>query len=143
MHSENFHVAILLAYVVLGTVTIAYLRGIRGVLTSTIIGWLFLSPLIGINLPGLPVFNKDAAVAYAILLGMVMVEGKAISAFRPKLLDIPMLVWIVVPFFSSVTNGLGVSDGLSEIYLRLMSWGIPYFAGRILIRTPGDVRTAA
>lgn len=143
MHNENFHVAILLAYVVIGSLTITFLRGIRGVMATTIFGWLFLSPLIGMNLPGLPVFNKDAAVAYAILLGMMMVEGKAISRFRPQLLDVPMLIWIVVPFFSSVTNGLGVSDGLSEIYLRVMSWGIPYFAGRVLIHTPGDVRTAA
>jgi hypothetical protein len=143
MYNENFHVAILLAYVVVGACTIAYLRGIKGVLAAVIIGWLFLSPLIGIDLPGLPRFNKDAAVAYAIVLGMLMVEGKAIAAFRPKLLDIPMLVWIIVPFFSSITNGLGVTDGLSEIYLRLMSWGIPYFAGRVLIRSPRDVRDAA
>ena len=143
MYPQSVYVAVLLAYVVIGACTIAYLRGIRGVLAAVVFGWLFLPPTVGINLPGLPPFGKDAAVAYAILLGLVLVEGRAISEFRPKLLDVPMLVWLVVPFFSSVTNGLGVSDGLSEIYLRLMSWGIPYFAGRTLIRTPSDVRSAA
>jgi len=143
MYPQSVYVAILLAYVVIGACTIAFLRGIKGVMAAVIVGWLLLPPTVGINLPGLPPFGKDAAVAYAVLLGMLMVEGKAISSFRPRLLDVPMFIWIVVPFFSSVTNGLGVSDGLSEIYLRVMSWGIPYFAGRVLIRTPGDVRTAA
>ncbi len=143
MYSQSVYVAVLLAFVVLGAGLVALLRGIKGVMTTFIIGWMFLPPTVGINLPGLPQFGKDAAVSYAVVIGVLMVESKALAAFRPKLIDLPMAIWITVPFFSSVTNGLGVPDGFSEVYLRIVSWGVPYFVGRVLIRTPSDVKTAA
>ncbi|MBL4591963.1 MAG: hypothetical protein JKY96_08390, partial [Phycisphaerales bacterium] len=112
-------------------------------MATIIIGWMFLPPTVGVNLPGLPSFSKIDSVIFAALLGVLIAEAKAISTFRFKLLDLPILVWIIVPFFSSSLNNLGVSDGFSELYIRIVTWGIPYFLGRVFIQSPKDVRTAA
>ncbi len=141
--SNSLTTAVLLAYVLFGAGIVITLRGIKGVLAAIIVGWMFLPPIAGVNLPGLPAFSKIDSVVYAALLGALISEAKAITSFRFKLLDIPIAVWILVPFFSSYTNGLGISDGFSELYIRIVSWGIPYFLGRVFIQSPKDVRTAA
>lgn len=140
---NSFLIAVLVGYIFIGAGLVITLRGIRGVMAALIIGWLFLPPSRGINLPGLPVFTKEFSVAYGVLLGVAMSDATKLLSFKPKLIDFPMLIWILSPFPSSVVNGLGAYDGLSAIYFNIFTFGVPYLLGRVYIRTPNDVKVVA
>ncbi len=51
----------------------------------------------------------------------------------------PAAVFMVVPFASSMSNGLGAYDGFSAIVWQLITWGIPYSIGRCVFRTKRHV----
>jgi len=140
---DQFIIAVLLGYLLIGAGLVVFLGGLRGVMAAIVIGWFFLPPGRGINLPGLPQYTKEFAVSYAILIGVIFSDSTRLLSFKPKLLDIPMLVWISAPLFSSVTNGLGYYEGLSGVYFNIFVFGVPYLLGRIYIRTPNDVKTVA
>jgi hypothetical protein len=63
--------------------------------------------------------------------------------FRLHWLDLPMLVWCACPVASSLSNGLGAYDGVTGIVMRLTTWGVPYFAGRLYFRDPQTIRDLA
>ena len=44
-----------------------------------------------------------------------------------------MLIWCICPFASSMSNGLGAYDGLAQSLQQTVSYGIPYFLGRIYL----------
>ena len=140
---SNFVIAVLLLYLPIGAGIIVMLKGIRGVMAAMIIGWIFLPPARGINLPGLPMYTKEFAVAYAILLGVLISDSSRIFSFKFRLIDIPVVLYVTAPFMSSVTNGLGAYDGLSAVYSNIFMFAVPYFIGRIYIRTPDDIKQVA
>ena len=140
---SNIVIAVLLLYLPIGAGIIALFRGIRGVMLAMILGWVFLPPARGVNLPGLPMYTKEFAVSYAMLFGVLISDSSRVLSYRPKLIDLPILVYMTSPFMASVTNGLGAYDGLSGIYSNIFLFGVPYFLGRIYIRTPDDVKQVA
>jgi hypothetical protein len=141
--ADLFVITVLFGFLGIGIALQLIFRGLPGVLATIIFGWLFLPPGRGINLPGLPMYTKEYAVSYAALLGVVCLDAARITSFRPKLLDLPAIIWILSPIPSSVTNGLGYYDGFASAYSQFFIFGVPYFLGRIYIRTPDDVRTVA
>ena len=107
------------------------------------VGWLVLSPRLGINLPGVPKLTKDYAVAYGILIGILLCKSNWIRRYRRSYFDFIILAFILSPAFSSLLNGLGPWDAGSEAYGRLIVWGVPYLAGRILVDSLDDVKQCA
>ncbi len=79
----------------------------RAVIASFVGAWLFL-PLVGYALPGLPDYTKMSATCYGVLLGMLLFDGARLFQFRPSWIDLPIVVWCLVPLASSISNGLGV-----------------------------------
>lgn len=134
---------LLLANLVIMPVVMLLIKGPRGVVLSAAIGWLVLSPRAGVQLPGLPLFNKDFSVSYALLIGILLFRGDAVRRLRFRPIDIPMLMWVVSPFISSIVNGLGPWDACSELYMRFFFWGVPYLAGRTMVRSLEDIRECA
>ncbi|GAB5405586.1 MAG: hypothetical protein Aurels2KO_38170 [Aureliella sp.] len=96
-------------------------------------GWVWL-PLITIDIPGLPPYGKFTATSIGMIPCMLIFGLTQIAALRPSWADIPILLWIIAPLPSSLTNGLGLSDGLSGAAKHFLEYGIPYFAGRIYLR---------
>jgi hypothetical protein len=143
MQANAFVLAALLLYVLIGAGLVVTLRGITGIMAAIVIGWLFLPPARGINLPGIPTFTKEYSVSYAILLGVLIAHSGKLMGFRPKLIDLPILIFMLAPMPSSLTNGLGAYDGLSGVYANFFLFGIPYLMGRIFIKNPNDVKTVA
>lgn len=101
----------------------------RAVLVSVIAGWLFL-PVAGYNFPGIPEFDKNAAISIGLILGGRLSGQRKSANFKWSLYDLPMIMWLVSPVASSLSNGLGLYNGLSGVYSSIMVWGIPYLAGR-------------
>lgn len=122
---------------------VACVRGPAGIIAAYLAGWLLLPPIGGYNLPGLPPYTKHVAVTIAVLLSMIVFRPNVLLSYRPRWFDLPMVVWCVAPFFSSIYNGLGVYDGLSSIYGQLTLWGFPYLIGRTAFADAASARVLA
>jgi hypothetical protein len=114
----------------------------RAVVFSFVVGWLYL-PVINIPLPGIPDITKMNATCYGILLATVIFDSGRITSFKPGWVDLPMLVWCVCPFATSMVNDLGAYDGFAGTLDQVMTWGVPYFLGRIYLGNLAGLRQLA
>ena len=106
------------------------LRPHHAVIAGFLLAWMFL-PQYDYELPGLPNYSKISAASYGILLATYLYNRAAFRAFQFHPFDLPVILWCVSAFISSVSNGLGPWDGLSAMLGKITMWGIPYFIGRI------------
>jgi hypothetical protein len=102
----------------------------RAVIASFLFAWMFL-PMASYHIPGIPAYTKMSAACCGIFAGAAIFDNKRILSFRPRLFDIPMIIWCLCPFVSAVVNDLGVYDGLSAIFVQTTTWGLPYIIGRL------------
>jgi hypothetical protein len=114
----------------------------QAVVVSFLTAWMFL-PEAELPLPGLPNYSKITATCYGILLATVIFDVERFKTFRFGWLDIPMAVWCVVPLLSSLSNNLGAYDGFSAVLARTVTWGGPYFLGRIYLSSLQGLRQLA
>ena len=102
----------------------------HAVIAAFALGWMFL-PQHSYGITGLPDYSKISAIGLGILLGTFFFNPQILSRFRIHPLDLPLIAWCLVPFFTSVSNGLGPYDGISGALNRSTMWGLPYFIGRL------------
>lgn len=114
----------------------------RAVIISFILAWMFL-PQAELVLPGVPDYNRMSATCYGILLATLIFDVDRFTSFKLSWIDLPILVWGISPFLSSITNGLGAYDGFSSSTELFMSWGIPYFLGRLYLSSLFGLRQLA
>jgi hypothetical protein len=106
------------------------LKARHAVIAGFLLSWMFL-PQYTFGIAGIPDYSKVSAMSYGILLGTLIFNSRVLTGFRPRLLDLPILMWCVVPFFTSLSNSLGAYDGVSATLGRMTMWGLPYFIGRL------------
>lgn len=121
---------VLIAWVPICLALFAVLPARRAVLIAVIAGWLFL-PQTGFKVGGLPPYTKMTATCLAAFLGTVAFDSGRLLSLRPRLVDLPMLVWCVCPMATSLDNGLGIHDGCTAVFQRTVMWGLPYLLGRV------------
>jgi hypothetical protein len=126
----------LLAFVPIALVCVKSLGPRRGVLASLVGGWLFLPTFDGVYDVPL-IHSKGAFVPVVVLLASFLLDGRRWFGFRARLSDAPMAVLCLVPFASSLSNGLGAYDGAASTLNATLCWGVPYFLGRLYFRDPG------
>ena len=102
----------------------------RAVIVSFLAGWMFL-PVITYKFPLLPPFDKTAVISLSALAGMLLFDWRRLLRFRPRWIDLPMLMLCCGPFATSLSNGLGVKDGVSESVHEILLWGLPWLIGRL------------
>ncbi len=119
-----------------------FLRPRHAVLAAFIIGWLFL-PVEKFPISGFLDFTKVMATNVSVLIAVAFVDGRRLGAFRPRAIDVPMVVWCLCPLASAISNGLGVYDGLSDALKHIISWGIPYVIGRVYFRDRRSLKELA
>lgn len=105
--------------------------------------WCFLPERADFNLPIVPAYGKISATSYAILLATFLFESERLSQFKFGWLDIFILLVCFVPFASSVSNGLGLYDGLVQSLASTVKYGIPYFTGRLYLNDLKGMRYLA
>lgn len=111
----------------------------RAAIVGFLLAWLFL-PWYTYSVPGLPDYNKISAIGLGLLIGIFAGDPTAWSRVRLHPVDIPMMLWCLIPCASSLSNGLGPYDGISEVLGRVVCWGIPYLIGRIYFTSPDHMR---
>lgn len=101
---------------------------------AVIVGFLFsflFLPNYQYPLPFFPDYTKINAACYGVLLGTALFHPEVFRRFRLSGWDVPMGIWCVTPLFTSVSNGLGVYDGLVSFLGQSVKWGAPYLLGRL------------
>lgn len=118
----------------------------RALLVSFLGAWLFL-PMAVYEINRFPDYSKLFATGAGILLAVFIFDFKRLINFRPKWVDIPMLIWCLVPLGASITNfglgGAGIYDGFSEMLAQIIKWGVPYFLGRIYFKSWEEISELA
>ncbi|MBX7258081.1 MAG: O-antigen ligase domain-containing protein, partial [Candidatus Hydrogenedentes bacterium] len=102
----------------------------RATIAAFLFAWLFL-PVAEYNIVGLPDWNKMSATSIGIFVATILFDPTRIVQLRPRWIDAAMLLLCICPFFSSITNNLGVYDGLSSVFRQIVRWGLPYIVGRM------------
>ncbi len=115
----------------------------RAVIVSFLIAWLFLPHRTYFIFLGLPDYERISATCYSIFLATFIFDSQRFQTFRFGWLDIPMLVWCFSPFPSSIVNGLGAYDGVSQTLTQVVTWGFPYYLGRIYLNDLAALRQMA
>lgn len=111
----------------------------RAALVAFLSAWMFL-PNFTYSFPGMPDYNKTFAASLAVLLATFLKDSKRLSDFRFTFGDALMIFWCFTPLFASVTNGLGLYDGLSSVKNYLTAWFAPWLIGRIYFNDGEGVR---
>lgn len=109
----------------------------RAVLIGLFAGWLFL-PNAEYTLSGFPDYNKLGATALGVFLGSFIAAPDRYLRLRLGLADLPIAILCIVPFFSAISNDLGVYAGISAALDMTIRWGLPYAVGRAYF---GDLRS--
>ena len=132
----------LYAWVPVSLCLFAVLRPRQAVLAAYMGAWLFL-PMASFQINILPDISKVTISSMGVLLGVLIFDPGTLLSFRPRWFDLPMAVWCLCPFVSSITNGLGWWDGLSAIIGHVVLWGIPYLLGRVYFNDWSTIRDLA
>lgn len=104
----------------------------RAVVACFILAWLFL-PVAGYAFPGIPDLTKMSATCYGILLAALIFDRERLTSLRWHWVDIGIVPWCICPLFSSLSNDLGLYDGISSTLLQTVTWGFPYLLGRMYL----------
>jgi tetratricopeptide (TPR) repeat protein len=110
-------------------ILVALLPPRRAVITVWLTAWLFL-PGMAYVIRYLPDYSRLTATSVGLLLATMLFHPRLLRALRLRWFDLPMAVWTFCPIASSLTNGLGLYDGLSAASNHLVMWGLPYLIGR-------------
>lgn len=134
----------LLAWVPFTVFLFLALRPRHALIVCVVGGWMFLpTGQITVPISGIPDFTRFTAVAVSGLGGAILVDWRRLMRFQPHWLDCPVLILCAVAFASSLSNGLGLFDAFASLWDRLVTWGIPYFLGRIYFQDAEAMRDLA
>lgn len=139
---NTFGSIMLIGWIPLAVLLFAAMPARRAVIVAALFAWLFL-PMGGFTFAGLPDYNKATATPYGIMLGVCLFDARRLLAFRAAWVDLPMLVWCLCPFATSLSNGLGVHDAGSATLRQVVMWGLPFFIGRLYFSNVAALRELA
>jgi hypothetical protein len=115
----------------------------QAIVVCFITSWLFL-PEVFLPLPSLPDYSKISATSYGVLVAAILFDFGRITSFRLGWLDIPFIIWcFVCPLMTSLSNGLGLYDGVAGVLDKSVTWLLPYFLGRIYLSNLAGLRQLA
>jgi hypothetical protein len=117
-------------------------EGRKAAAAAFILGWLFL-PVANIPVPLISTFGKIHTICFSILLGAMIFDSDRISNFSLSYIDLPIICLCLSPVFASLSNDLGLYDGVAAMRDQTISWGLPYFVGRIYLTNLEELKEVA
>ncbi|WPF89308.1 O-antigen ligase domain-containing protein [Cyanobacterium aponinum AL20118] len=115
----------------------------KAVIVGFLGGLLFLPQRAGFNLPLIPDYRGMVATCYGIFIGIIIYDSEVFNRFELKWIDYPMILFGIAPLFSSLTNGLGLYDGINQSISQTVQWGMPYFLGRLYLNNLAGLKELA
>jgi hypothetical protein len=99
--------------------------------------------ILGTSLESDYFLTKATMVGLCGLIGVLLFDRERFKRFRLTVWDLPMGMWMIAPWFSSIANP-GTADGLipSEMY-QILAWVSPYVIGRLYFTDTTSLRLAA
>jgi len=134
---------LIVIYVGVAVVLFTRLSRPVGVLAVALVGTLVLPELHTSPAPPVTVhsvrvtpfdFTKVNVINYGLLAGWLLVDGGRLRGLRLSRFDVPAVFAALFPAVSSVINGNPPEMTYDELNSGVMTWGVPYFAGRIYLR---------
>ena len=117
----------------------AFLHPRRAMIFAFIFAWMFL-PVATYFVVGIPDITKMNVTGLGVLVGTALFHSHWLRSFRFRWFDLPLVVFCVTPLLTSLTNGLGIYDGITGVTRMATLWGLPYFLGRVYIKDFTAVR---
>ena len=128
----------------------AWLPARRAAIAAYLGAWMFLPQKSPFMFESLPEYDKAAASALGVLLGTLVFSPGILTRFKMTWYDLPMLLWLVVPLLSAISNDVGHGSlsksaygGMTMIITQMMIWGVPYYMGRCYFRDFAALRDLA
>ena len=112
----------------------------RAVLTALISGWLFL-PFVGFPITGFK--SKLTLTCLVVLIAALIFAPGAFARLRPKLADLPILVFFLWPFVSARANGFDYYEAFAAAFDAFLNVGAEYLLGRVFFTDLRGLRTVA
>lgn len=106
------------------------MRPRQAILLSVFMGWLLL-PQANLRFQGLPDYSRATAVMLGVMLGIIFFDYRRLTQINIRRFDIPIIVLCVCPLASSISNDLGIYDGISAMLTYVTFFGAPYLIGRL------------
>jgi hypothetical protein len=117
------------------------LMPVRRAATIAVIGaWLLLPPY-QFSMSNFPDYSKVTAASLGLVFGTLFFGIQNVLSFRPRWFDVPMVLWCFINVASSLSNGLGIYDGLAQSLTAIIHWGLPYYFGRLYFGDGAGLRT--
>src|SRR4051794_14705653 len=67
--------------------------------------------------------RKDILISIGILVAAIIADPGPLTRFRPKLIDIPMVMLCINPLVCAIANGISAYDAASFSLSTFLSWG--------------------
>ena len=133
---------VLICFPILTLVAFAVLRPREACIATFIGGWLFL-PISTIELKGIPDFTKTTALQMSVFACTLAFDFGRLTKLRPRWYDLPIVIYSISSLFSSLSNQLGVYDGVASSLGIGITWGLPYLIGRAYLADLDGLRELA
>jgi len=103
----------------------------RDAIIIVVVGGVLFLPMYSFKIPGVPEYNKVSAIAFSLLIGELIHGQKRLFPMARSSLDLPMIIWCFIsPVATSLSNGLGLYNGVSSAVMNYLTWGVFYWMGR-------------
>jgi hypothetical protein len=139
---KPFAIAVLAAWIPAVLVMFAFMRPRRAVIAAFVGGYLLL-PEVVYHFHTVPDVDKASLTALGVILGSFIFDGGRLLRVRPRWIDLAALGVILAPMAASLSNDLGIMDGLSASFNVLFRWGLAYWIGRAYFTDWEGVRELA
>jgi len=131
----------LIVWIPLSVLMFAQLRPVTACTVVLLAGWLWL-PMAELRIEGLPDIDKVFVTSVGAALGVAIFGMRATKGYRYCLGDLLFFVFSCSVMMTSLMNGLGIHDALAQWLLKMLMFGVPYFLGRLLLRSRQDFHHA-
>jgi hypothetical protein len=111
---------------------------VRAISIALLFGWLFL-PQYSVNYAGPIDLSKEFSIYTAPCIASLFFFPVQMRSFRWHNADCIIVLSILLPFISALSNDLGVYDGLAGVKGNLFFVFIPYYLGRVFLHSSDDL----
>lgn len=133
--------AALIAWIPISCLIMADRNNARGFALAYLLGLALLPAGRDISIPVLPDLNKDVVTGFGVLLGTIFFHPRLFYRFQLYLTDFLLLGLLQITAITSLINGYGPYDAVSQMLTLGSTFLLPIFLARLHLGTMQSIRT--